>query len=78
MAGAEGRGIDAAQWEYEQERRLQQNIVDTTFRLMEAEGLPFSEAQAQATAIVTGQAPAAAATGSSGGGFWDWLNTPLW
>jgi hypothetical protein len=78
MAGAEGRGIDAAQWEYEQERRLQQNIVDTTFRLMEAEGLPFTEAQAQATAIVTGQAPATAAAGSSGGGFWDWLNTPLW
>jgi len=78
MAGAEGRGIEAAQWEYEQERRLQQNVVDTTFRLMEAEGLPFTEAQAQATAIVTGQAPAMAAAGSSGGGFWDWLNTPLW
>lgn len=59
MAGAEDRGISAAQWQIQQEGQLRQDIVDTTFRLMELEGLPFTEAQAQATAIVTGQAPAA-------------------
>lgn len=64
MAGAEGRGISAAQWEYEQSQRQQQNAIDLAFRLMETEGLPFTEAQAQANAIVSGQAPAAPAQSS--------------
>jgi hypothetical protein len=64
MAGAEGRGINAAQWEYEQGARQRNDAIDLTFRLMEAEGLPFVEAQAQANAIVSGQAPPAPAQSS--------------
>jgi hypothetical protein len=78
MAGREDSAINLVQWEQEQLARQQQQAVDLTFRLMETEGLTFTEAQAQANAIVSGQAPAAAATGSSGGGFWNWLNNPLW
>jgi hypothetical protein len=78
MAGREDSAISLVQWEQEQLARQQQDAVDLTFRLMETEGLTFTEAQAQANAIVSGQAPAAAATGSSGGGFWNWLNNPLW
>jgi hypothetical protein len=75
MAGAEGRGISAAQWEYEQERKLQQDINGTAFQLMRAEGMPFTEAYAQATAIVTGQG---VPEPEKSGGFWNWLTTPLW
>jgi hypothetical protein len=78
MAGREDSAINLVQWEQEQLARQQQQAVDLTFRLMDAEGLTFTEAQDQANAIVSGQAPAAAATGSSGGGFWNWLNNPLW
>jgi hypothetical protein len=67
MAGAEGRAIGQVQWEQEQLARQRQDAVDLTFRLMELEGLPFTEAQAQANAIVSGQAPAPTAPAQSSG-----------
>lgn len=59
MAGAEGRGIEAAQWEYEQAARQQQEANRLALELAQMEGIPFTEAYAQATAIMSGQAPAA-------------------
>lgn len=75
-AGAQKFGVDLAQWEYEQQNRQQENVMANAFRLMEASGIPFEEAYAQAAAIVGGQAPAQPQ--QSSGGFWDWMTTDLW
>ena len=64
MAGREDSAMDQVRWEQEQLARRQQDAVDLTFRLMETEGLDFIEAQAQANAIVSGQAPPAPAQSS--------------
>jgi len=63
-AGAEGRGIDFVQWEREQGNRERQDALDLTFRLMETGELSFTEAQAQANAVISGQAPATPAQSS--------------
>jgi hypothetical protein len=55
MAGAEGRGISAAQWEYEQKRRLDMDAANLALQISRAEGIPYTEALAQATGIVSGQ-----------------------
>jgi hypothetical protein len=55
MAGAEGRGISAAQWEYEQKRRLDMDAANLALQISKAEGIPYTEALAQATGIVSGQ-----------------------
>jgi hypothetical protein len=59
MAGAEGRGIDAAQWEYEQARRQSMDTANLALQIAQSEGIPYTEAFAQATGILSGQAPAA-------------------
>lgn len=59
MAGAEGRGIEAAQWEYEQARRQSMDTANLALQIAQAEGIPYTEAFAQATGILSGQAPAA-------------------
>jgi hypothetical protein len=64
LAGREDSAIGFTQWEQEQLYRQRQDAADITFRLMELEGLDFTEAQARANAIVSGQAPAAPAQSS--------------
>lgn len=59
MAGAEGRGIEAAQWEYEQARRQSMDAANLALQIAQAENIPYTEAFAQATGILSGQAPAA-------------------
>lgn len=69
-AGAQEFGVGLAQWEQEQARQAQQDLQSNAFRLMEASGISYDEAIAR----LTGQAPAQ----QESGGFWNWLNTPLW
>jgi hypothetical protein len=59
IAGAEGRGIEAAQWEYEQGRRQSMDAANLALQIAQAENIPYTEALAQATGILSGQAPAA-------------------
>jgi uncharacterized protein YjbJ (UPF0337 family) len=54
-AGAEGRGLDYARWEYEQGRKLDMDAANLALQISRAEGIPYTEALAQATGIVSGQ-----------------------
>jgi hypothetical protein len=55
MAGAEGRGMDYARWEYEQGRQRDMDAANLALQISKAEGIPYTEALAQATGIVSGQ-----------------------
>jgi hypothetical protein len=64
MAGAEGRAIDFTQWEQEQGRRQLMDAASLALQISQAEKIPYTEALAQATGILSGQAPAAPAQSS--------------